>query len=187
MTGQTVFAAPWDQKLTALTILFSAITLGAAALLVWIGLTRVQTAPLRAFLVANAIIPVGVFVGAALMGPRSYAIGERGLRIERWVKTIQIPFESIRVVERLNNDQLARSTRTFGTGGFFGWYGQFRNNTMGDYRMYATRGDGYVVIHAERPYVLTPESPDGFIEALNRARGSAAGGSSRAPGGREGR
>ncbi len=36
--------------------------------------------------------------------------------------------------------------------------------------MYATRSDGYVLVRADRPYVLTPESPDLFVETLDRER-----------------
>ena len=42
--------------------------------------------------------------------------------------------------------------------------------------MYATRGDGYVLVRAAHPYVLTPDSPDRFIETLKRGRREAADG-----------
>jgi hypothetical protein len=175
MTHATVFAAPWDQKLTALTVLLSVITLGVAGVLVWIGLTRMPTTWGRIFLLANAVIPVGLFVVAALMGPRGYSIEADRLVVERRVFPVVIPLASIREVEPLRAERVGASLRTLGNGGFFGYYGRFRNRALGDYRMYATRGDGLVLIRAERPYVLTPGSPEEFIETLNRARRAAAG------------
>jgi len=181
MSESGFFAAPWDQKLTALTLLFSAITLGATGLLVWIGLTRVPPTAVRAFLVANALVPLGVFAAAALMAPRGYQVGTDGLRVRRPVLPVTIPAASIRQVERIAPDLVAGALRTLGTGGFFGYYGRFRSRGLGDFRMYATRSDGYVLVRADRLYVLTPESPDAFVDALDRARQSAAGGRAEPP------
>ncbi len=172
MDDSVVFNTPWDQKLTALTILISAILLGATIVISWLALTREASASFRLFLTLNAIILLGVFVAGALLAPRGFALGGGSLRIKRSILPIEIPLASIRSVERLAPEGLAGSTRTLGSGGFFGYYGRFRNRTLGDYRMYATRGEGYVLVRADCPYVLTPASPDRFIEALNRARGA---------------
>jgi hypothetical protein len=34
--------------------------------------------------------------------------------------------------------------------------------------MYATRSEGYVLVRAEHPYVLTPDSPARLIDELRR-------------------
>jgi PH (Pleckstrin Homology) domain-containing protein len=170
MSGSALFGAPWDQKLTMLTILFSTLMLGSTGLVVWLALTRVPVAPIRLLMILGAVVPVAAFVIAAMMGPRGYAIADGRLRIDRLIRPIEIPLSSIRSVERLPPDRLAGSLRTLGSGGLFGYYGTFRNEELGEYRMYATRGDGYVLVRADRPYVLTPESPDVFVETLDRER-----------------
>ena len=174
MNESELFGAPWDQKLTAMTIAIAAILLGAAIFSLWLAYARASSTALRAMLAASAGVTLAVVVIGAAMAPRGYAIRDGLLRIERRVAAIEIPLASIRAVERLPEESLAGSVRTLGSGGFFGYYGRFRNGALGDYRMYATRSGGYVLVRADRPYVLTPDSPDRFIDALNRGRGPAA-------------
>jgi hypothetical protein len=175
MTDPVLFAAPWDQRLTAITIVAGSLMLGATAFVAWLAIARVTSGPVRAALLASAVIPLAALVLGALMGPRGYAIRGDTLTIERWIGPIEIPLASIRAVELLPADRLEGSLRTLGSGGYFGYYGRFRNELLGGYRLYATRGEGYVLVRADRPYVLTPDSPDRFVEALNRGRGTGAG------------
>ncbi len=176
MTDTNVFGAPWDQKLTWLTLLFSAILLGATALMIWIGQTRIPVGPVRVIVFLNGLIPIGGLFVCALLAPRSYAIRNGTLRINRWLAPIEIPLASVEAVEALPVERLAGARRTLGNGGLFGYYGQFRSPALGSFRMYATRGDGYVLVRAGRLYVVTPQSPDLFIERLNHERALVRGG-----------
>jgi hypothetical protein len=172
MTVPAEFDARWEQKLVALTIVISLIMLGAAGLVTWLGLLRGQPMTLRLMLLSSAVIPFVAFVLGALLSPRGFVIRESDLVIERWAGPISIPLSSIQSVERLPAEKLSGSTRTLGSEGFFGYYGRFRNQKLGSYRMYATRSDGYVLVRADRPYVLTPDFPDRFIDGLNEQRGA---------------
>lgn len=170
MTDWTVFEAPWDQRLTAITLGASLMLLGATALVIWVAMTRIPSSIMRMVLLAGALIPLATFVLGALLAPRRYALGNGRLTIERRLGSIEIPFASIRSAERLEGVRLTDSWRVLGSGGLFGYYGRFRNKKLGDFRMYATRGQGYVLVRADNPYVLTPDSPERFIEAINRGR-----------------
>jgi hypothetical protein len=170
MTDSLLFAAPWDQRLTTITVVVGSIMFGATALVAWLAIARVSSGPLRAVLLAGAIVPLAALVLGALMAPRGYAIRGDVLTIERFIGPIEIPLASIRAVELLPTDRLDGSFRTLGSGGYFGYYGRFRNERLGAYRLYATRGDGYVLVRADKPYVLTPDSPERFVEALAAGR-----------------
>lgn len=181
MTETAVFGAPWDQRLTAITIVTSILMLGAAALVIWMAVTRDPSPGLRAVLLSAAAIPLLGFILGVLLAPRGYAMDGHHLVIHRLIRPIEIPLRSIRSVEPIQETHLAGTSRTLGSGGFFGYYGRFRNQTLGDFRMYATRGVGYVLVQADEPYVLTPDVPDSFIVAVNRGRGAEGGDRSGAP------
>ncbi|HEX9426839.1 MAG TPA: PH domain-containing protein [Candidatus Polarisedimenticolia bacterium] len=172
MTDTMAFDAPWDQRLVMITTLCTIVLLGAAALLVWVGLTRIPVTPVRIFFLLNGLLPIAILAFCAMLAPRGYQIRNGTLRIERFVGSIDIPLEAIDAVEALPAQQVAGSRRTMGNGGLFGYYGRFRNAALGEFRMYATRGDGYVLLRGRTPYVLTPQAPELFIQAVNRERAS---------------
>jgi hypothetical protein len=172
------FDAPWDGKLTFLTTLVALLLGGSILMLTWLAVTQIPLLPLRLFLMFDALALAAVFVVCAFMGPRGYTIGETALRIERRIGAVEIPIASISEVGPLPPESLKRTWRTLGSGGFFGYYGRFRNRTLGNFRMYATRSDGYVLVRADHPYVLTPDSPGGLVAALQRRGVKASGATS---------
>ena len=174
MHDSLIFDAPWDGKLTIATTLVAVVLGGSVLFLIWLGLTQIPLLPLRLFLLFDALVLAAVFVVCALMGPRGYAIGEKALRIERRVGAIEIPLETIREVGILPPESLKGTWRTLGTGGFFGYYGRYRNRQLGNFRMYATRSDGYVLVRADHLYVLTPDSPGRLVDELRRRGAKAA-------------
>ena len=188
MTHTALFTAPWDQKLTLITVVTSTLLLAAGALSIWMALTLVPSGAGRAVILVGGLIALAAFLLGILLAPRGYTIANGRLTIDRILCPVEIPLESIQAAERLPADRLAGSWRTLGSGGFFGYYGRFSNRALGSYRMYATRGDGCVLVRAERLYVLTPDSPERFIESLARGRGeSGAGDRQAAPAGPDGR
>jgi hypothetical protein len=168
MHDSKTFEAPWDGKLTIATTLVSVLLGGSVVMLIWLALTQIPMLPLRLFLLFDALVLAGVFVVCALMGPRGYSIRENTLRINRRLGSIDIPIASIREAGPLPPESLRGTWRTLGSGGFFGYYGRFRNRALGSFRMYATRSEGYVLVRADHPYVLTPDAPDRMVAELQR-------------------
>ncbi len=176
MTQSELFTAPWDHRLTVITVVVSSImALGAGAAL-WAGLTVAPSWPARIVTLGGAALTVVIFLSGFLLAPRGYTIADGRLTIDRYLRPIEIPLASISAVEPLPAQSVSGALRTLGSGGFFGYYGRFRNRALGSFRMYATRGDGYVLVRAAKPYVLTPDSPQRFIETLNRDRAAAGSG-----------
>ena len=175
MTDTALFSAPWDQKLTLVTVAGSTLLLLGATLAVWVSLTMVPPGPGRLLILAGGVLSLGAFVFGALLAPRGYTVAGDRLTIDRLLHPVEIPLSAIRSVELLSSDRLAGSSRTLGSGGLFGYYGRFRNQNLGSYRMYATRGDRYVLVRAAQSFVLTPDSPERFIAAIERGRGAVGG------------
>jgi hypothetical protein len=173
MTDTALFSAPWDQKLTVMTVACSALMLLGATVAVWASLAIIPPGAGRAITLAAAVLSVAALVFGALLAPRGYIVSGDRLTIDRLLRPVEIPLASIQSVELLPADSLGGSMRTLGSGGLFGYYGRFHNRTLGSFRMYATRGDGYVLVRAAQTYVLTPDSPGRFVEAINRGRGAA--------------
>jgi hypothetical protein len=66
------------------------------------------------------------------------------------------------------------STMTFANGGLFGFVGHFRNDALGAYRAYATKGENAVVLHLpEDTVVVTPGDPAAFVEVVETEAESA--------------
>ncbi len=175
MTDTALFSAPWDQKLTLLTVAGSTLLLLGAALAIWVTLTMLTPGAARILILAGGVLSLTAFVFGALLAPRGYTVSGDRLTIDRLLRPVEIPLATIQTVELLPRGRLAGSLRTLGSGGLFGYYGRFRNQSLGSYRMYATRGDGYVLVRAAQSFVLTPDSPERFIEAIDRCRGAAGG------------
>ncbi|BDG01685.1 PH domain-containing protein [Anaeromyxobacter oryzae] len=161
------FTARWDRSLRISTAFF----------LVLIAAIGVFTA--RAMVAAEAPGPLGGLVPALLLvtvalawawAPRDFVVDRhtRELRVERNLGApVRIPLDDVRMVAPLPREALRRTWKVMGTAGVFGHYGRFRAPALGDFRLYATRRDGLVLVStASTRFVLTPEPASAFVEAL---------------------
>jgi len=123
-----------------------------------------------------ATLLAAVLVCAAVFAPRGYTVDGSELVVERWVLPVKIPVRSIQYTATLDAKELRGAIRTFGSGGLFGIYGRFWSRKFGHFRMYATRSRGFVVVDSGTRFVLTPNSPAAFVEAVERARAGGRGG-----------
>lgn len=113
--------------------------------------------------------------GAYALAPRGYALDAGRLRVERPLASVEIAYGAIRGAGALSEDALAGARRVMGSGGLFGYYGRFWSRRLGAFRLYATRRTGLVVVDtADDRLVLSPDSPERFLEVLHaRAPGAA--------------
>lgn len=114
------------------------------------------------------VTPVIVLIALGQEAPTGYAIDDDAVRIERRAGAVTIPISTIREVQELPSQ--AWFIRVGGSGGWLGFYGEFKNRDLGQVTMYATRGTDRVLVATNgRKYVVTPESPTAFVADL-RAR-----------------
>jgi hypothetical protein len=160
------FAAPIDRKLLDHTRLGVGFMLGLSGLTfatigrhlangpAWIG------APLLA-------IPLLLAVLWAL-APRAFVADGGSLRIERLLWPISVPRGTIRSVSLLGEGALRDARRTSGLSGLFSYAGRYTSPSLGDFRLYARRWDGplVLVITGEDRLVLAPADPGALVAEL---------------------
>lgn len=98
--------------------------------------------------------------------PSKYIVSEEGVKIERPLRPLFIPMETIKKVEEkdFRNYKLIRK---FGNGGLFSQTGSFWNKKEGTMYFYA-KNSNYVMIYADKKYVLSPDERFQFINHLRK-------------------
>jgi hypothetical protein len=74
----------------------------------------------------------------------------------------------VRLIERAALLEITGKCMRVGVGGLWGGFGWLWTQHRGIVQMYISRSDGLVWIErgAERPWLITPESPEAFVRAL---------------------
>ena len=142
--------------------------LGAVALGFFVMAYYLPYWSMRSVFAAAAILCLSIPLLSYLYSPRSYALTSQSLIVRRPLSDVEIPFGSIRDVEKTAAwFGAAWKTLPGGNSGLFGIYGTFRNDDLGRFRMYATRASNAVIVHTDaETIVLTPDERDRFIEEL---------------------
>ncbi|WP_300681723.1 PH domain-containing protein [uncultured Rikenella sp.] len=100
---------------------------------------------------------------------RLKADGEK-VTVSRLFGALEIPLSEVISVGPISKSDIDGSIRTFGSGGFFGYLGRFRNKTLGRYTMYATELKHLVLVRTrQKKYLFSCTRPEEFV-AYVRAR-----------------
>lgn len=118
-----------------------------------------------AFTLISGIFLLLVFGLAYAYRPMSYTINDSSLIIHRPIKDLEIERYKIVSVEVLDPEKIAYSLKTFGVGGYYGYFGKFANTKMGSMTWYATRKDNTVLVRTteDEKIILTPDDPQAFV------------------------
>lgn len=165
------FPAPWDGALKASTGLFLLLTIGITAGLVAFDV-RLSPDPdaIPWALLGVPVILAGVIPIAWGLAPRGFTIEGGELTVNRALFPVRIPLAAIRGAWLVGREQVGALVKVAGSGGLFGHYGRYYSRGLGSFRLYATRRDRLVVVDTEvGRFVLTPATPERFLESLRRA------------------
>jgi hypothetical protein len=107
--------------------------------------------------------------------PTTFVVHPRALEITWPLRRREIPRDDIAAVRVIDPDTLRREvgrSLRVGAGGLFGGFGYLWTTNRGLVCMYVSRTDGFVWIErkSDRPWLITPDRPDTFVQAL-RPRG----------------
>jgi hypothetical protein len=164
----TRFDAPWDASLRATTAVGVVLVLGVTAVPVALALGEGLPAGAMVFAIIGPVLATLFLPVAWAFAPADFVLeGNRLLVRRNGLGPVEIPLTSVRTVGELPPGGLRGAWRTLGTSGFFGHFGRFRSRALGDFRMYATRSQGLVAVRtADALFVLSPEPPRAFVEAV---------------------
>jgi hypothetical protein len=92
--------------------------------------------------------------------PRYLVIDSKSIVITHPIGQTVILKSDIVEVRAVERSELRGSLRLFGSGGFFGWFGVFRNSTFGVYRLYCGQLENlYLVKTLTRKYIISSSVP----------------------------
>lgn len=118
---------------------------------------------------AMTIVVLSIILIPALYCPIRLSINNEKIVLKRIVGNIEINLKNVHSVSIVSNREINNSIRTFGSGGLFGYLGQFRNNLIGNYTMYATEKQNLIYINTTKgKYIFSCSQPHEFIELANK-------------------
>lgn len=170
------FKASMDSRLKSLTWIFSAVVVGAA-LAAALPMTAMKgdcpdacsAAAVNFGGWAILILSAALLWSCWALAPKGYIVEAGLVTVDRPLMPVRIPLRPGTVVEAAGPGLFDGSLRTMGNGGLFGYYGNFWKKGIGNYLLYATRSDRFVLIDNGKKYFLTPDEPELFIgEAAGR-------------------
>lgn len=148
---------------------------------------------IRALTIALFLLPVAFIVSGLLWGaprlsvglllvalylwvwlwmrPRQFIVHAGGIEVVWPLRRRTIVRASLRGVRRVDRGELRALTGAaarVGVGGLWGGFGWLWTQRRGIVQMYVSRTDGLVWIErgSERPWLITPESPEAFVRLL---------------------
>lgn len=153
------FNIRWSSFVKSITAIFAVVFLFAAILLLNKALDYDPNA------LSGFIIVVSVSVAFSLNAPRYIKLSDKSLSITRLCFKTVIDYDQIECISRYNP---SGDIRIFGSGGYCGFVGIFRNKEIGNY--FAFIGDNDEAVYVEtkqgRRYVFSCEDPDAVISII---------------------
>jgi hypothetical protein len=99
------------------------------------------------------------WIGTYGFSPQSYWLEDGVLTVKRAFKSRKIYLDQISEIRPVEEGEMKRTVRTFGSGGLFGYFGKFYNSTFGSMTWYATKRKEMVLIVLKRgeKIIITPD------------------------------
>lgn len=148
------------------------ITIGITVLFAGIGILELLTfspqAKTGAFV--SIAIMLAIYWGTYLYRVTGYTLTGDALIIHRPIGDATYSRQTIESARIVTKEQLKFTIRTFGVGGFWGYYGKFYNSVFGKMTWYVTRRDQMVLIKTNnKTILLSPDDIDSFTKELEES------------------
>jgi hypothetical protein len=169
-----VFSASWDRWMWILNSILMILLGGITLTLLIAGIYGIRENMCCGIIVlAASPLPALILIIGAAFAPRQYQITGDSILISRFfAKDIEMLFSGVYSIEPVSYKYVfKKSTRIMGSGGGFGIYGTFTSPSLKYFKAYMTRRDKLVLIRTtDKPFVLTPDDPEGFIATVKNSQ-----------------
>lgn len=117
------------------------------------------------------IAPVIVFLAlgiTALYRVKAFGLDSEGLHIIRPVGAVKFPLHNIRSITSITSKELGFGIRTFGSGGFLGYFGKFYYRNYGHITLYVTDREKMLLITLadDKKIIISPDDTAAFMAAF---------------------
>ncbi len=168
------FAASWSLT----TWLMTSLCIALVVVVTGVALSQVEKIVpdddvMRQRLSAVVMVVPFVLMVAVVFAPLGYTVDEIGIVVNRLGPRVCILHSDIAEIRRIGRREIGFTVRILGSGGFLGSYGRFWSSRLGKHRAYVTNAKDRVLItqHDGERFLLSPFPADGFIAAVESARG----------------
>lgn len=136
----------WNKTLWVLTFLLFGLWIGFSAWMLWQINTSNDATPYLIELILFNVIMLPLTLICEGLAPQRLEIGKKKLVILRRYKSITIYADQVLSVDKLPKNALRGAVRTWGVGGFFGYFGHYYTGLIGSFQLYATSFDNLFLI-----------------------------------------
>lgn len=156
-----VFKASLDQQakwITAVVMLINTIAIGT---LLFIDISQFG-------LIVAAVLLVAAFIISWGFSTTQYILSGDSIVIKRPFGNKSIPVSTISKAEKIERADLRYSIRTFGNGGFLGYYGSYYNKKLGKMQWYATNLNNAILLttNTSKKMIITPDEHQKFLHQI---------------------
>jgi hypothetical protein len=120
--------------------------------------------PAIMIVIIDLVVFIPILIGAWVYSPKKYVVSEAIVHILRPIRSIMIPIKDITSVEE-KEVSVFKTVRLWANGGIFSMTGAYYNKSNGKFWMYV-KNNNYVMITADKKYVLSPDEKEQFIIQL---------------------
>ena len=154
----------WSGGILAITIVVSIILVGTGF---YIASLNWPTVMLWLKYLLIIVFFIAIIVGVGYM-PIPLKADNGKIMVKNLFGSPQILLSEVVEVVRISKSDINGSIKTFGSDGFFGYIGRFRNNKLGNYSMYVTDMNNLILVRTgNKKYVFSCSRPQEFVEFVN--------------------
>ena len=134
------------------------ISILSSALLVY-GAIAIWYAGMTAVIVTYTVFGL-LAIWVLLTMPRYLLVDDKSIVITHPIGQSVILKSDITEISTVERSDIRGSIRLFGSGGFFGWFGIFRNSKLGTYRLYSGQLENlYLIKTSTKSYIISSSVP----------------------------